>query len=330
MKYASLRFVLAVALIQNAFIQNANAQITNTETFNLIVENDAIHNTDYHYTSGILLDYVADWNKTPEAVLDLANQLPLIESNDRIHMGLHLGQQIFTPNDIQTDQVIPDERPYAGYLFGGISLLAVSPGDLHMWTFDVGVVGPAARAQEFQSSIHGRLGVNPPRGWDNQLDNETIFQFDYRRTWRQRWTYIGGRFAADLMPNAGLALGNAFTHADAGVTLRIGQGLNSDFGPPRMQPSLSSSSLPQPRGLGWYVFTGFGARYVAHNIFLDGNKHAPSHSVDKYNWVGDLQAGLVLNTRNYRLAYTFVGRSHEYKSQKNSDQFGSLTLSVKF
>lgn len=321
--------LLACACTANAV--KAESQTDETGVLNLVLENDAFAHTDHHYTSGILLSYVRSKTGSPSGFKRFAHSLPEIDPDDDIFMGLHLGQQIFTPDNIHTEQLLPHERPYAGYLFGGLSLLAVNPRELDTWKFSIGVVGPRAYGQQFQTSIHKRIGANVARGWENQLTDETIFQFDYYKSWRQFWTYTSSRFEADLMPYTGFALGNAAVDADLGASLRFGRSLGNDFGPPRMRPSLPGSSYFDSRnGWGWYFFLGFGARYVAHNIFLDGNTGAASHSVDKYNWVGDLQAGWVFNTDHYRLAYTYVARSREYKSQKTGDEFGSLTLSLRF
>lgn len=299
--------------------------------FNFVFENDAFGGTDHHYTSGILLNYVSGENAAPRPLLRLARKLPHIEKNDDIYTGFHLGHQIFTPENIHTSNLLTDQRPYAAYLFAGMSLMGANANELDSVKFSIGTVGPSARGEEFQNSIHNRLGVNIPQGWNNQIEDETIVQLDYHRSWRQFWRYVGDSVQADIMPYSGFALGNAAVNVDAGFTLRIGPGTSSDFGPPRIRPSLPGSTFFNGgRGTGWYFFFGAGGRYVLHNIFLDGNTDGSSHSVDKNEWVGDVQTGWVLNTRSYRLAYTLVGRSREFETQKQSDLFGSMTLSLKF
>jgi lipid A 3-O-deacylase len=321
---------LIIATVAVLFAPLSSAE-DDTGVFNFVFENDAFANTDYHYSSGILLNYVGGRNAAPRFLLRLARKLPYVDEGDDIYTGLHLGQQIFTPDDIHSSDLLTHERPYAGYLYAGLSLTAANASELGTLKMSIGTVGPSSRGEQFQTSIHSRLGVNAPQGWANQLNDETIFQLDYQNTWRQFWRYSGDILQADVLPYSGVALGNAAVHLGTGLTLRIGPGIDSDFGPPRMRPSLPGSTFFNARrGTGWYFFVGLGGRYVAHNIFLDGNSDGSSHSVDKYDWVGDLQTGWVLNTRNYRLAYTFVGRSREYKTQGPTHMFGSMTLSFKF
>ncbi len=137
---------------------------------------------------------------------------------------------------------------------------------------------------------------------------------------------------ADIIPSAGVSLGNVNTSASAGAILRFGQGLNVDYGPPLIQPNLAGVTFIDrvDAGYAWYVFGGFGGTFVARNIFLDGNTFSDSHSVDKKLLVGSATAGLAVVWKSARLALTHVWRTKEFDGQKNPDRFGSLSVSVGF
>jgi hypothetical protein len=114
---------------------------------------------------------------------------------------------------------------------------------------------------------------------------------------------------------------------------RVGFNLPDDFGPPRIDPSLPGSYYFEPRkkgALGGYFFVGVDGRAVAHNIFLDGNTWQDSRHVDKIILVGDLEYGAAVTWNRFRLAYTHVFRTREFKTQRGADQFGALSLSVRF
>jgi len=69
-----------------------------------------------------------------------------------------------------------------------------------------------------------------------------------------------GRFAGlelDLTPHAGGALGNVYTYANAGFTVRYGKRLVSDLGPMRIRPSPPGSGFFVPADtFSWYAFVG--------------------------------------------------------------------------
>src|SRR5690606_4546929 len=247
----SVPLLLALSLIPSTGLTD------DAGVLNVILENDAFANTDHHYTSGIMFSYAGGRNASSPKLQQLLRQFPGISEKDAIYTGFHIGQQIFTPENIHSEDLLVNQRPYAGYLFAGFSLLAAEEYETDSWKLSIGRVGPSARAEEFQTSIHSRLGVNVAQGWEHQLADETILQFDYHKTWREVLRLADEGLAADFMPFAGIALGNAAVHADAGFSLRIGRNLGSDLGPPRMHPSLPNSSIFNASG-GWYFFVGVG------------------------------------------------------------------------
>src|SRR3546814_12873912 len=103
----------------------------------------------------------------------------------------------------------------------------------------------------------------------------------------------------------GGALGNVYTYGAGGVTLRLGEDLPSDYGPPRLRPALPGSDYFRPSDwFGWYLFVGAEGRLMVRNIFLDGNTFEDSHSADKYPLVFDLQAGIAVDlATRARIAY---------------------------
>jgi hypothetical protein len=132
-------------------------------------------------------------------------------------------------------------------------------------------------------------------------------------------------------PHVGGALGNVYTVANAGMTFRIGKHLQHDSGPPRVGPSVPGSGFFEPHTeLGWYFFAGVDGRAVARNIFLDGNTFVDSPHVSKQLFVGDVQAGLAVTFDETRVSYTHVWRSHEFYGQPRGDQFGAISVSVRW
>ena len=223
-------------------------------------------------------------------------------------LSLILGQNIFTPEDISRPELILNDRPYAGWLYLGFGLIAEREGRFHpvdTFELDLGVVGPWSQAETVQKNWHEFIETFEPKGWDNQLENEFGFLLNLERKWKMPLPMPGENgLELDFLPSAGIALGNVFTYASAGGTLRLGVNLDVDSGPPRIRPGAQGSDFFKTGKIaGWYVFAGVEGRALARNIFLDGNTFEDSHSVDKKYFVGDLHVGLVVVIGRMRLAF---------------------------
>ncbi|TLM67174.1 MAG: lipid A deacylase LpxR family protein [Deltaproteobacteria bacterium] len=301
-------------------------------TLSFVLENDLFSNVDRHYTSGVRLVWVPDREASPPVwALKAASLVPWFPDAGEVRPGFALGQSMFTPSDITLADPSPQERPYAGWLYGTIGLGVESGRRLDQFGITLGMVGPASLAEESQKTVHKTIGSDEPKGWDTQLRNEPGLVVTYQRSWRELAARTLLNNELDFSPHLGGALGNVFTYANAGVTMRYGRQLPDDYGPPRIQPGLPGTADFSPRSdFGWYLFAGIDARLVARNIFLDGNTFRDSRSVDKYPLAGDLQFGLVLDWPAIRLSYTHVLRTREFRTQKHADDFGAISLSVKF
>lgn len=312
----------------------------------LQVENDMFGNgADRHYTHGMELSYVSEpcahrW------VENLAKALRVLPRQDndcgRSRVGFSLGQAIFTPSDIGRVPPDPLDRPYAGWLYLSASLVVeggkpvpahphgLIDRTLQKLELNVGVVGPAAFGDDVQTAFHAFIGARKPKGWSFQLKNEPALLLSYEV--QRRLGYRLSRYLEiDATPHLGLSLGNVFTHAAAGVTLRIGNHMVYDYGPPSIRPRFPGAAFfDTEHRLGWYFFAGVEGRAVARNIFLDGNSFRDGPRVGKHVFVGDLQAGIALTLPNARLSFTNVYRTREFKTQTQNDEFGAIALSIRF
>src|SRR5262245_25099076 len=301
-------------------------------SFNFLWENDAIAGTDHHYTNGFELSYLSvqdhlwDWFRKGSDVL------PGVSSkDDHLRVGLSFGQSIFTPDDTDATEPLPDQRPYAGWLYVGVAVVANHDHQLDTWVMNLGVVGPSAQGEEVQNRFHDLIRSRHSYGWDNQLEDEFGYQLLYEHRWRNIGKRRLGLVDVDFSPHLGFSLGNVAAYGNAGITLRLGRDLEDDFGVPRIRPSLPGSGFFEPRdGFGWYVFAGVDARIVGTNIFLDGEASTYDVSIDKETFVYDGQTGLAVIWRKFRFAYTYVIRSHEYKGQEQPDRFGSVGMTYRF
>ncbi|HSC95830.1 MAG TPA: lipid A deacylase LpxR family protein [Burkholderiales bacterium] len=325
------RWVIASLTALSAASPAHGGEVPKNGVLSLIVENDLFYDNDRNYTSGVALVWVPTGRPAPDWALRIAHWLPWFPEEGAVRHGYSFGLNMYAPSDITLADPPLDDRPYAGWLYGTIGLGVETGQRLDQLALTLGVVGPASRAEQVQKFVHEIVGSPEPQGWDTQIGNEPGILLTYQRSWRARATTSLAGLDVDLTPHFGGALGNVYTYANAGLTLRAGPHLPLDYGPPRIQPSVPGSGYFAPaRDFTWYLFGGFEGRAVAHNIFLDGNTFRDSRSVDKEPFVGDLQWGIVLTWRDVRLGYTHVVRTREFKTQREHDVFGSVSLSISF
>lgn len=299
--------------------------------FSAQLENDMFQHTDRHYTHGTRFSYLTPEGDIPDEVNAAADTVPLFSTDGRKRASFILGQSIFTPSNITLRDPPANDRPYAGWLYGGVGLVSDTGKRLDNLELDFGIVGPQSYADDTQKFVHGVIGAKQPQGWSHQLKNEPGIVLTYERTWRSIAEAYPLGFAADLSPHVGGSLGNVFTQAAGGLMLRVGRNLPDDYGPPRIRPSLPGSDFfVSTGGFGWYLFAGVEERAVGRNIFLDGNTFTHSASVDKNTWVGDFQFGIAVTFDAVRIALTEVDRTREFEGQQHPDSFGALTVGFRF
>ena len=294
--------------------------------------------TDRHFSHGTRIECVSAPIKW---IADAADKLPWFnyersmageEEQLEARAVISLGQNIYTPEDIQAVELVKDDRPYAGWLYLGFGLVANQGSRRYdKILLQVGVVGESSYSEKVQREWHQLFNIDVPKGWDHQLKDELGITLYYEQAHRFSIKDMFFGLEYDLVPHFGGSLGNVFTYGALGLTARLGAHLDKDFGPPRIRPSLPGSGYFRPgKGFNWYLFAGTEGRVVFQNIFLDGNTFVHSHSVDKKTFVGDLQVGVATQWNNFRFSYIQIYRSKEFNGQNRGDIFGSLSISYLF
>jgi lipid A 3-O-deacylase len=300
-------------------------------------ENDLFSGTDRHYTNGLRLSWLSpEGGQSHDALARLRQLLEFaaLDENTSTRYGWAFGQDIYTPEDRYRRDVITNDRPYAGWLYGALSLHTVTRHnngrrDLESVELSLGIIGPEAMGEQAQDLVHEIRLIDTFEGWDNQLDTEPGLMLAYERKWRLAppWD-LGGGLQADLVPHMGYSVGNVLTHVGAGAAARIGVHLPEDFGPPSLIHG--STSLDRRREAGpttVYLFGTADGRYVIRNIFLDGNTFDDGHSVDREPRVGLFGAGVAIEIGRFRIAYTNAMVTREFKGQDDISRFGAISAS---
>ncbi len=324
-------------------------------TVNAYFENDLFSETDQNYTNGIRLSWVSPDISSYETDPRLPNWVR--EVNDKLdffhdsnkglarNLVISVGQLMYTPSSIDAEELLEDERPYAGYLYMGFAYHTRSDSQLDTVEVNLGMVGPEAQGEQTQDLIHKIRAFDKFQGWDNQLKNEPALQLVYehkRRLFKDlllpQGLFASGKLSTveqDFIAHGGVSLGNVATYVNFGGEYRIGY-LPDDFGTSAVRPG-GDNSAPgrgdprRRRGnfpiFGLHGFVALDTRLVVRDIFLDGNTFRDSHSVDKEPVVADISTGVSFLTGHWKVSYAYVVRTREFQKQPHHHQYGSLSLS---
>ena len=313
-----------------------------------VFENDSIGSgTDQNYTNGVRLTYL-DLNaavpdffyKVTDYLPILPDYLPTFDKKNKSTVYYSAGQNLYTPDDIGSPVQDPNDRPWAGFIYGSIGIFTETENYIDEMEVTFGIVGPLALGRQIQTIVHRHVTNSTiPEGWDNQLENEPGLILSWQRRWSDALPMDGLKISEtkklrlSVDPYFGISLGNIYTYASAGFSFRIStQKSRSSNTPLRVRPALPGTGYfrVSEEGWGWSLFGGIEGRAVARNIFLDGSTFVSSHNVTKYPVVGDANLGIAFDVSRVRLSYTLVLRSKEFKTQDRSDLFGAVSLAYRF
>jgi len=316
--------------IAHAQSQPAEAGILdNAAIVTLIGENSSVSTaklTDRYYTNGMALRYLSG-----EGAFETLDRLvhPLF-GDGAARLSVGITQQLYTP--ATTEIVVPPatDRPYAGVLLANLAAVQDAMNMRSSVGLNVGMIGPSALGQTVQNGWHDLIGQGVNHGWHSQLHDEPVFAFTAARVWRVNTGRVGG-LETDVLPGAGVSLGTLRSDAEAGLSLRIGEGLARDFGVPRVRALSGGEGFHGGDAMSWYAFAGLAGQAVGNDVTLNGNYLRPSNRVKLNPFVADAQLGLALVTGAMRVSYTHILQSQEFEHQKGGPhQFGALALSMRF
>jgi lipid A 3-O-deacylase len=285
---------------------------------------------DKYYVNGLKLGWTSPTDDDiPGFVAQIGHGL---WGEGQQRLTIDLSQSIYTPADTAATTPDPTDRPYAGVLLLGATLLQDTDSSRNVVGLQLGLVGPDAEGEQVQNGFHDLIGYGHTKGWAYQLRDEPLAELQGQHDWRIPLAPISG-LETDVVPQLEGGLGNLRIYGLAGSTFRIGQGLDSDFGAARLSPGLSGSdAYNSTRQFGWYFFAGADGQAVAHDVTIDGNDFrstGPSARLDPL--VGEYEAGLAVMVAGMRLSYTQVVQTEEiYGQHGGPHQFGSLSLQAKF
>ena len=145
----------------------------NRGAFSFHLENDVFALTDRYYTHGVKLAWIS-----PFKMIHRSNPL----SHQAISVSL--GQNIYTPYEIEREDLIEEDRPYAGISYLTLGLHRKKEQTMETFEFLLGIVGPSSLAKQMQKFVHSLYRGTQPQGWHHQLKDEIVCNFVFDKKWR--------------------------------------------------------------------------------------------------------------------------------------------------
>lgn len=298
MRYSTLKYIASFLMFASCHVANANPFDTLLADYQRVraegrashivdIDNDSLllNRDDGFYTSGLRY-----------TLLQTARDAERVTT-----FGWRIGQELYTASDIKipAQRVGPPDRPYAGWLYGGIYKEVVrSDGSHARFGLDIGCLGPCAGGEWTQRTLHRMLDQPLPQGWSRQMRNEFGVVL-HANVAPVRWTLSP---SVDVTPSLNARLGNIFTDAGASVLLRAGD-LN-------MLPGQSTL----------HAFLRADIRAIAYNATLQGGYFSKGnpHTVSPKRVVGEAEIGVVWNSAPFGVKLGFVRRGNEVDDLPNS------------
>lgn len=315
-----------LALIAAAVVRpdTVDAQVPRRgPTIELAFENDIFvgalgrPRSDSEYTNGVWVALDVNtapvWGKLfPEVPICRANE----SSSDRcLHTRFEIGQKMFTP-DITLDPPPPDERPYAGWLYGAMAGRASTDRSSRGLRLEVGLTGPPSLAEEAQRFIHWTTGYPIPLGWDEQLAFEPGVHLLYDEQLRLPLISRGNQSIMEGMLTGAASIGNVRTGVLGAVGLRIGNELKNPW-------------VYMENERAWRVegTVRLQREWLARDLFLDGNTLGDGPSIERIPTTDLWVLGGAVGQGRVRLNFDFVIQERLYRTQPKPHRWGSLRVS---
>jgi len=310
-------------------------------------ENDVWLNQDDGYTNGLAVSWVSpQLNRESKSAwlrfLYRANTRLLgkegkNDSPDGPESGdlsqrwaiVSFAQGMFTPADLTKEELISDDRPYAGLLYAGLTLVRNAGRKQTIWGAGLGVVVPLSLAEATQKWLHETYGWTEPQGWRNQLKNEPVVDIWFNRFWtligpeREKWGW-----RPEVKAGVGGQLGNLRTSVETIIDFRFGLNLQPENEAVYSAPLFGQLPLTGVKKTSVYGFCRLSGQALARNLLIEGNTLASSPGQSLHRLYGQLISGLVYQSEQAAVTFYAVIRTKEFKGQKYFDPYLGLSLSI--
>jgi len=278
--------------------------------------NDFWEKTDRYFTNGISFYHTDQfYSKSPLNFLFL----PFVKTDKGIQeYGIGIVHNMYTPSNVKDLTLQEKDRPFASYLVLEEYKIWINPETkLRVRSeFQLGLIGSYAFGEEMQSFVHKITPSRAPQGWNKQVENDLLVNYNLYFSKGQIVTK-----SFEWILNGGLQLGTLYSNYSLGMRFRGGK-LNPYF------KNLVPASFWQ-KGKWHFAFSyDIAAKYVFYDASLQGgmifNKQT-EYSLSKDQvipWVLNQKVGLSIIYRGHEFVIEQNMLSPEFKSGHSHNWLG--------
>ncbi|WP_298392619.1 lipid A deacylase LpxR family protein [Flavobacterium sp.] len=277
--------------------------------FRFNYDNDYFTGVDQNYTQGYNFELVAPiFEKNP------INKLFFKPKNSEFNYGLSLEHIGFTPNNIKSTQIQYDDRPFAAAIMLKSFVIATDTIQKSRFvsSLNLGIIGPGAFGKEMQVAIHEATGNTIPGGWQNQIKNDVVL--NYELNYEKQILRYSNIFSLNASSN--VRIGTLYTNASIGLNTTIGL-INNPF-----------SSSKAKRKFELYFFSQVLASAIGYDATLQGglfNTKSPYtiNSIERFT--AQNHYGIIMQTKRLYFEYFQTLQTREYEIGK-SYKWGGIKI----
>lgn len=288
--------------------------IKSTNYFRFHYDNDYFTSTDKEYTQGYNFELTS-----PRLATNPINHLFISPKNSEFKYGLSIEHIGFTANNIASDQIQFDDRPFAAAIM--LKSFSIATDTLQkiriVSSLNLGIIGPGAFGGDMQTAIHQATGNTIPKGWYNQIKNDAVI--NYELTYEKQLLRFHNFFT--IQTTATARLGTLFTNATVGFNATFGI-INSPF-----------TSVKNKNKFQLYLYTQPLVNAIAYDATLQGglfNRKSVytinNSEIERFTFQNNY--GIVLQYKWLYLQYSRTLLTREF-SYGNSFKWGGIRLGFK-
>ena len=265
--------------------------LNSSSYFRFYYDNDYFTKTDKYYTQGITLDYVS-----PGLSCFFLSKLLWRPYASVAKYGVSINLFTYTPSSIASDSILYGDRPFNSNISVKTFMIQTDASQKQQVStaFSIGIMGPWALGHEIQYGIHKWLKNALPHGWQYQIQNDIII--NYQINYEKQLVSAGNNFLLNTTAEA--RVGTLNNRAGGGFNFMAGQ-FNK-----RLSPIAGNK-----RKAKYYFYAQGRVNIVGYDASLQGglfNRSSPYTIAagDISRLVFQADAGVIVNLKKLYLSYT--------------------------